>query len=292
MASWYQVEGRETGWWESGCCPLGAGLSRPPSDSHWSQLPLSPLADRPLLDPSPDPRWRVTCDPGPQHTRDARGPCTPISRPGWSAVGKPITSFGSLARLSRVPDSIEQNTGDNPTFPSSPCKQAHRHTSRHQEDRGRTRATGVPRPAGGPAGINRDSHVRLANGAGTEEADGGYIFSRDRKNVPVAIKQLHLLSRWTCTYRHQHPARIICTLPWRPSVLPVYLSALHLQIPLGSVSPERGKRVPRRRPRDTSRLTPLIAETSQHSRASSARDSPSGSGPRPCGRKSLRFGGP
>lgn len=103
MASWYQVEGRETGWWESGCCPLGAGLSWPPRDSHWSQLPLSPLADRPLLDPSPDPRWRVTCDPGPQHTRGARGPCTPISRPGWSAVGKPITSFGSLARLSESP---------------------------------------------------------------------------------------------------------------------------------------------------------------------------------------------
>lgn len=97
-------------------------------DSHWSQLPLSPPADRPLLDPSPDPRWRVTCDPRPQHTRHTRGQCTPISRPGWSAVGKPITSFGSLARVSRVPDSIVHN----PTFPS-PCKQEHRHTSRHQE---------------------------------------------------------------------------------------------------------------------------------------------------------------
>lgn len=120
----------------------------------------------------------------------------------------------------------------------------------------------------------------------------GISFPGTRKTRPVAMKQLHLLSRWTCTYRHQHPARIICTLPWRPSVLPVYLSALHLQIPLGSVSPERGKRVPRRPPRDRGQSTPLIAETSQHSRASSARGCPSGSGPRPCGRKSLRYGCP
>jgi len=100
-----------------------------------------------------------------------------------------------------------------------------------------------------------------------------------KKNAAVAMKQLRLLSRG-----HVHTDTLPALFVHCHGIIRLSLSAPEIR--QGSVSPERGTRVPRRRRRDRNPSMPLIAGPSQHSRASSARDCPSGSGPRLCDRKS------
>jgi len=218
----------------------------------------------------------VTCDPRPRHTRRQ---CTPISPPGWTAVGKHITSFGSLARLSRL----------HPTQPERPIPlktgtQAHRHTGTQQwnglreRDQGAlvalvTRARTAARPESTEIAMSGWPMEQVPR-----KLTAGISFP-GKKNAAVAMKQLRLLSRG-----HVHTDTLPALFVHCHGIIRLSLSAPEIR--QGSVSPERGTRVPRRRRRDRNPSMPLIAGPSQHSRASSARDCPSGSGPRLCDRKS------